>query len=667
MEISQFAMLLLLIALTTLCCSGFSSLLAGKNRQWTNALGPAGAVAGCILGLAPAVHTLLSGTVERLYFPWNIPYASFFLEIDALSAFFLIPIFVLGALAAVYGRRYMTSYGNHKSLGAFWFFYNLLIAGMVLVVVARNGILFLMVWEIMSLSSFFLVTFENEKESVRRAGWTYLTATHLGTAFLFILFLMLGHQAGTEILDFDRFTGTDISSIANIAFVLALVGFGTKAGLVPFHVWLPEAHPAAPSHVSAVMSGAMIKTGIYGLLRIMTLLGPPAPWWGWLLLGIGLISGILGVLFALAQHDMKRLLAYHSVENIGIITLGLGLGVLGISTDLPVLAVLGFGGGLLHVINHAFFKGLLFLGAGSVMHATGTGELDHLGGLIKKMPWTSATFLVGSVAISGLPPLNGFVSEFLIYMGAFGSVQAPSMALTGFVVIVGLALIGGLALACFAKAFGIVFLGEPRSAHTAHAHESSWGMSLPMGALAALCALIAFCAPLIMKILYPAVTVVTGYRSLNVQSHISVAMLPLKWIAAGSVLLILAVSLVAWLKQSLLANRTVEEADTWDCGYIHPTARMQYTASSFAAPLIKMFQGILRPGRVFDKPDGLFPHYATLKTEPTDIFRNAIYRPLFLGVERLALKLRWLQEGHVQLYILYIALTLLALLIWNLR
>ena len=238
---------------------------------------------------------------------------------------------------------------------------------------------------------------------------------------------------------------------------------------MPLHVWLPEAHPAAPSHVSAVMSGVMIKTGIYGLLRALTLLGAPPAWWGWLLVGIGLTSGVLGVLFALAQHDLKRLLAYHSVENIGIIALGLGVGLLGVSAATPALAVLGFAGALLHVVNHAVFKGLLFLGAGAVQHATGTREIDHLGGLLKRMPWTGATFLVGAAAISGLPPLNGFVSEFLIYLGAFhgGAALSGANAVASLFVILALALIGGLALACFAKAFGIIFLGEPRSEHAA--------------------------------------------------------------------------------------------------------------------------------------------------------------------------------------------------------
>jgi formate hydrogenlyase subunit 3/multisubunit Na+/H+ antiporter MnhD subunit len=282
-------------------------------------------------------------------------------------------------------------------------FFNLLLASMLLVVTARNGVLFLVSWEIMSLSSFFLVMFEDEKPGVREAGWTYLVTTHLGTALLLAMFVLLGRNSGS--LDFDALSAPE--AIAGVVFLLGLIGFGTKAGLMPLHVWLPEAHPVAPSYVSAVMSGVMIKMGIYGLLRTLTWLGEPPAWWGWTLLVLGVVSGVLGVLYALAQHDLKRLLAYHSVENIGIIAMALGVGLLGVHYRIPAMAALGFTGGLLHVVNHALFKSLLFLGAGSVLHATGVGDLDRLGGLLKRMPITGTTFLIGAAAICGLPPLNG--------------------------------------------------------------------------------------------------------------------------------------------------------------------------------------------------------------------------------------------------------------------
>ena len=357
--------------------------------------------------------------MSNLRATWPVPFGEFFIELDPLTAWFLLPTLLLSALSAIYGVGYLRSWQGRRSLGPVWFFYCLLVLGMVLVLVARNAVLFLVAWELMALASFFLVTFEHERESVREAGWIYFVATHLGTAFLLAFFLLLARETGS--MDFDVWAekGIHTQGLAGILFLLAVVGFGTKAGFMPLHVWLPEAHPAAPSHVSALMSGVMIKTGIYGLLRAFTFLGMPPLWWGWVLIGIGLTSGVLGVLFALAQHDLKRLLAYHSVENIGIIALGLGVGLLGMSTGSSMLIVLGFGGALLHVVNHALFKGLLFLGAGAVLHGTGTLEIDHLGGLLKRMPWTAATFLIGAVAISGLPPLNGFVSEFLIFFGAF--------------------------------------------------------------------------------------------------------------------------------------------------------------------------------------------------------------------------------------------------------
>src|SRR5207248_1872894 len=297
--------------------------------------------------------------------------------------------------------------------------------------------------EVMALSPFFLVMFDDRKTAARHAAWIYLAATHLGTAFLLVLFIVLGGAAGSSDFDAYRSVLQNNPGLASLVFVLALIGFGSKAGIVPAHVWLPEAHPAAPSHISALMSGAMIKVGIYGLVRILTLLGTPQPWWGWTLIAIGASSGVLGVLFALAQHDLKRLLAYSSIENIGIILLGIGIGVLGLATGTPALAVIGFAGGLLHTLNHSIFKGLLFLGAGAVQHASHSLEFEQLGGLLKRMPWTGAAFLAGAAAIVGLPPLNGFISEFLLFYSGFAAVldPAPHIAVAGLIAIIVMGLI----------------------------------------------------------------------------------------------------------------------------------------------------------------------------------------------------------------------------------
>ena len=656
-------MTLLLVALGLLLASGGGALVSAKSPRGSTAVGAAGAVVACTVGLIPAVRVLLGAPVLALRVAWEVPSGAFFLEVDALSAFFLILIFGLSALAAVYGSEYLLPYGDKKSLGPNWFFFNVLVASMALVVTARNGVLFLMAWEVMALASFFLVTFEDEHESVRAAGRTYLVATHLGTAFLLAFFLLLQRASGS--LDFDRLATAPAE--ASLLFLLAVVGFGTKAGFVPFHVWLPEAHPAAPSHVSAVMSGVMIKTGIYGLVRMLTVLGPPPAWWGWLLCGIGLTSGIFGVLFALAQHDLKRLLAYHSVENIGIMALGLGVGVVGLSAGNPTLTVLGFAGALLHVVNHAIFKGLLFLCAGAVAHATGTREIDHLGGLLKRMPWTGAAFLTGSIAICGLPPLNGFVSEFLIYLGALHGAISPGRitAIPVLGVVGGLALIGGLAAACFTKAFGIVFLGEARSDHTAHAHEPGLAMRLPMLALAAGCVLIGCFAPWVVGALAPVVERVTGLPAESVRANLALATGPLLFVVLATLGLLVVTALLIGSRRWLLAGRCVEEGLTWDCGYAQPSARMQYTASSFAQPLTDLFGSLLQIRRRVVPPAGLFPTEASLVTDTPDVCVEYLYQPVFDGIGRGLSALRWLQHGQVNLYVLYIAITLLVLLVWQ--
>ena len=657
-------------ALGVLFGGAFLCLVAVRRPSLARIVGPSVTVGGAVLGLVPAVIALTGGSVPAMCLPWSMPFGSLSVEMDALSAVFAAPTLFICALAAVYGAGYLLPLEGKRNTAVSWFFFNLLTGSMLLVVVARNAMLFLLAWEVMSLSSFFLVMFESEQESVRRAGWTYLIATHIGTAFLLLLFALLGRRGGT--LDFAGFALADAGpGLAGVAFILAVVGFGTKAGFMPLHVWLPEAHPAAPSHVSAVMSGVMIKTGIYGLVRTLTFLGAPPPWWGWALVGIGAVSGVLGVLFALAQHDLKRLLAYHSVENIGIIALGLGVGLLGMSYGSPVMAFLGFAGGLLHVINHAIFKSLLFLSAGSVLHASGTREIEHLGGLLKRMPVTGLVFLVGSVAICGLPPLNGFVSEFMIYMGSLSALAGPARlpvgALAASVVVVGsLALIGGLAVACFTKAFGVIFLGEPRTAHAGHAHECGPAMRIPMAILAAACLVIGLTGPIMMELLRSAVAVIAG-GGMGAEASTAWAGDSLWMITAVSAGLLGLAGLLALVRVRLLSRRAVDEAFTWDCGYAAPTPRMQYTASSFADPITRLFRVFLRTRRRFVPPAGLFPGASSFSTETPDVYRERMYRPGFAAAERFLARFRWLQHGRLNVYILYVVLALLALLAWKLN
>ena len=659
----------LLFAMAILLLGGLAVLLLGRPDRNVSWLGAGSVVIASALGCVPVIQVLSGGSIEVVRVPWPVPFGEFFLELDPLAAWFLVPTLLLSALSAIYGVGYLRVWQGRRALGPVWFFYCVLVLGMMLVLLARNAVLFLFAWELMAVASFFLVTFEHERETVWEAGWIYFVATHLGTAFLLMFFLLTARDTGS--MDFNVWAekGIQTRGLADILFLLAIVGFGTKAGFMPFHVWLPEAHPAAPSHVSALMSGVMIKTGIYGLLRSLTFLGLPPLWWGWLLIGIGLTSGVLGVLFALAQHDLKRLLAYHSVENIGIIALGIGVGLLGLSTGSPALMVLGFGGGLLHVLNHALFKGLLFFGAGAVLQGTGTHEIDHLGGLLKRMPWTAATFLIGAIAISGLPPLNGFVSEFLIFLGAFqgGAMFGAAIAVPLLALIAGLALIGGLAAACFTKAFGVVFLGEPRTEHASHTPEAGWAMRLPMLLLAAGCALIGLFAPVVVGALQAVLENTTGLRREVVRENLAAATGPLAFVVVGTVAFLLVLVVLALLRRGLLAGRPVEAGVTWGCGYAQPTARMQYTASSFVQPVTTLFRWLLGTHRQVQRPEGIMPANASLTTETPDLCHGNLYRPGFLKVNWGLSQLRRLQQGQVQLYVLYIAVTLIVLLAWKFR
>jgi len=653
---------ILLYSLGLLVISGSCVLCLNRFAKLSNYVGAVGAVLAGMMGVG---SLFLNSSPVPLTLPWPVPNGFFSVAIDPLGALFLFIIFTLSALCALYGIEYLRHYNGKKNIGSAWFFFNLLVASMVMVVIARNAILFLIAWELMSVSSFFLVIFEGEKRKVARAGLIYLIATHIGTLFLLVMFLLLGNSHGS--FDFIEWSVAPTGFLPSVVFILAVVGFGTKAGFMPMHIWLPEAHPAAPSHVSALMSGVMIKMGIYGLVRVLTFLGMPCLWWGYLLIIIGIVSGILGVLFALAQHDLKRLLAYHSIENIGIIVMGIGLGVLGLSTNNPVLIVLGFIGGLLHVVNHAFFKGLLFLGAGVVLQQTKTREIDVLGGLLKKMPITGLYFLVGAAAICGLPPLNGFISEFLIYFASFKNIFGSiPVVLTALVIIAALALIGGLAVACFTKAFGIIFLGEARSAHCQDAHEPGVLMRLPMGILAGACVLTGLASPLILPVFNSIIVDLSGVPQDRVQPVIFEAVNPLIWIVMASLFFYIGLLLFMALRRVLLQGRKIDSVSTWDCGYARPSARMQYTASSYAQPIVDFLKGILRPQKHGIALSKYFPSDSSFKTETADMFQETVFRPLFRLVHRLAGKLTWFQHGRLQLYILYILFTLVALLIWKL-
>jgi len=661
-------MFLLIIAVSVIALGGVAALITRRSHTLSTAVGAGSSILGSVVGLISAVQCLISGGFDTLRFAWGVPFGSLSLGMDALSAFFLIPVFILCALSALYGSEYMSPYFTKRHVGAHWFFFNVLLAGMALVVTARDGLLFLVAWEVMSLAPFFLVTFDDDRESVRSAGWTYIVAAHLGAIPLLALFILLGQGAGS--LSFDTLAGFASTSTvgAGTLFVLALVGFGTKAGFLPLHVWLPEAHPAAPSHVSAVMSGVMLKMGIYGIMRTLTFLGTPPAWWGYTLIGIGLASGIFGVLFAIAQHDLKRLLAYHSVENIGIISLGLGMGLLGQNMHSPLVTAMGYGGALLHVLNHALFKGLLFLGAGAVLHSAGTVEIERLGGLAKHMPRTALVFVVGAAAISGLPPLNGFISEFMIYIAGTNGGLSPDnpAAIVSWCTVVGLALIGGLAAACFAKAAGAVFLGEPRDSSVPDTHDPGPAMLAPMVVLAVLCLLIGLASPVILGLMTGVISGASGLSSGEAGGAISTPVGSLTMISILFGLLLALIGLLAWIRARLLSAREVGSEGTWDCGYASPTPRMQYTASSFAQPVTLLMGGLIGNRPHVEKPSGLFPRSASFESGIPGGPREYLYRPVFAWVSGFLSRFRWLQHGKIHLYVLYIVITLVAILLWKL-
>jgi hydrogenase-4 component B len=660
---------LILLGLIVMSGGGLIAFALGRRPGAAVAAGFVSVILGCLAGIAGLLGIFLGGWPASFTFPWNTPLGgSFTVAVDGLSALFLFLIFGLSAVAALYGAQYLQEWKGRKNLGLSWFFYNVLVASMALVCLAANGILFLVAWEAMALASYFLVMFEDERPEVRRAGWTYLVATHLGSALVLVMFVVMAAQVGSfDFTEFPAFAQAG-RSLISVVLVMALVGFGTKAGFMPLHIWLPEAHPVAPSHVSALMSGVMIKTGLYGLLRIITFLGAPEPWWGWTLIAIGAVGAVLGILLALAQRDLKRLLAYSSVENIGLITLGLGVGLLGWSLGSPLVAVLGFAGAMLHTINHAMMKGLLFLAAGAVKHGAHTLQIDSLGGLGKRMPWTGALFILGAVAICGLPPLGGFVGEFLVYLSSYRAVagSAPAAAGPALAVIAALAMVGGLAAACFAKAAGTVFLGEPRTDLVAGAHEVGVPMRLAMMILAAGCLAGGLGGPFLIGAMAPVIGSITHLPEADLTEGLAAGASSLMYITVAAAAFLVLVGGLVLIRRWLLAGRPVEQAGTWDCGYVAPTARMQYTGSSFVQPIVRMFRGVLQSRRKFTPPEGLLPQSSEFSTRTPDVFRETVWQPMFNGVGGVLSRFRGLQHGRLQLYVLYLVLTLIALLVWKL-
>lgn len=637
-------------------CWSAAALLSASPRS-PERLATGFGLLGSLLALGASVHLLLGAPASWLAFQvWGLPAR---VELDALSAVFLLPVHLVGGLGLIYGQRYWPAqlpWGSGRSLR---FFYGLLVAAMTLLFIARHGLVFLVAWELMAVSAFFLVGTEHERPEVRRASWVYLACTHTGTLLLTAMVILLAQRTGG--LLWVPLPAATSPWLEGGVLLLAVAGFGFKAGVLPLHFWLPSAHASAPSHVSAILSAVMLKAGIYGILRVSSLLPAIPRGVGGTLLALGALTAVYGVGNALAQRDYKRLLAYSSIENLGIIAMGVGLGWTGRATHDPWLMALGFGGALFHVWNHALFKSLLFYGAGAILHATGTRDMEALGGLARKMPRTALAVFPAVLAVTALPPFNAFLSEWFLYRGLFASLGRgyPWSAALG---LVALALAGGLAAVAFARFFGTLFLGSPRSEVGEHAHDPAPSMLLPMAVLAGLCLAVGLGAFLLLPLLDRAIAVLAPGTPALLASGLRGDLRLLAGLELA--LLLLAGAGLAWLRRSAEApEAAAQDLPTWGCGYAAPVPRAQYTGSSFADAWSPLQPG-LRAGR--PRLRGLFPGGASFRQAFREPFGEVLLEPRVARVAERLLRFRRFQQGHLPVYLLYVLLTLLGAFLWML-
>jgi formate hydrogenlyase subunit 3/multisubunit Na+/H+ antiporter MnhD subunit len=624
-------------------------------------------VVGLIAGTVGVSGMLGVGMAWRL--PALLPLGGVSFVLDPLAGLFL----ALVGFASVPASLDGLGHARRERRGRVA--YLLFVAAMALVPLAANALTFLLAWELMSLASYVLVLHDGQKRESIRAAWVYAVMTHAGLACLLVGMLLLGAGTGSFDVGVWRAAAPELAPGArNLAWTLLALGFAAKAGVIPLHVWLPLAHPAAPSHVSALMSGVMIKLGVYGLVRVsLDWLGEGPAWWGAAILLAGALSAVVGVLSAIVDRDLKRVLAFSSIENAGIILIGLGAGVLYQAAGLPALAVLGVTAALYHVVNHAAFKMLLFLGAGAVVHATGTRDMEALGGLIKRMPWTAACFLTGSAAIAALPPLNGFVSEWLTFQALLQNllIERPAVNLVFALGIAALALTGGLAVACFVRAFGISFLALPRSEAAARAHDPEAPSRLAMTMLALTCLALGVGAtavvPAIARVGDHLVGTATPLAlgdalTLNVSGEFA----SLSMLAVAAALALAGLGVLGGLAVAGGRGR-VRRYETWNCGRMLQTPRMEYTATAFANPFKRVFDFFYRPVEQIDiaahPSSRLFVQKIEYANPTRSLFDDWLYRPLLDAVHRGARVVRVLQSGSANLYLAYILLALLALLV----
>ena len=599
-----------------------------------------------------------------MIYHWSLPGAAFHLGVDSLSAAFLFLVLVVGFCAGIYGEGYLSASSGHIAKAPARFFFATLIISMAFLVCARNAVLFLVCWEIMALSAFGLVSLEHQKEEVRKAGKLYLLCTHTGSLCLLTGFAFLWKNAGS--FEFSALLAAKPLSMLErtSVFWLFLIGFGMKAGFWPLHIWLQEAHPAAPSHASAAMSGIMIEMGLYGLLRFFSILGPVSISTSVFLMVLGLFTALFGIAFAAMQRDFKRLLAYSSIENIGIILAAAGLGCYGLARGDFSLSLLGFSAAILHTLNHGFFKSLMFLSAGAVYLATGTRDIESCGGLQKIMPRVAALTAVGSLAICGLPPLNGFTGEWLLYCGFLQMDYRREIIFFSLAAAM-LSLIGGFAVITFTKFYGLIFLGKPHSKSAQKAKEPSSLMLIPMGILAALCLLIGLFPGWALKAAFFAASNISHPTPLLFSADLQKWSALLDLVGLMGALLWILIAIFWAIKKTSLKKRPTEAGATWACGFTSPTPRMQYTGSSYSMPATRTFDGFLiqKESRA---PNGYWPKSSSFHSRVPDPALETWLPKLLSPFEGLIAWPKKIQRGKLQFYLLYAAAFLIAILIWKL-
>ncbi|HBB93729.1 MAG: hypothetical protein A2X22_07505 [Bacteroidetes bacterium GWF2_49_14] len=603
-----------------------------------------------------AVESLMGKSLSVIL-PGSIITGTIPIRIDALSGWFILIINLVCVTGVWYGLFYMKAYKEQrKKITLHAIAIVLLHAALLGVVSFQNMIAFLIAWEVMMFSAFIGVIFEQEKEATIRAGVNYLMQSHFSVIFLIAGFLWVSYKTGSY--DFTAITALSQSqteSGALFLFLLFFIGFAIKSGFVPFHTWLPYAHPAAPAHISGIMSGVLIKSGIYGILRMLMLMKLDYTGIGYFILIISVVSGLYGVMMAIVQHDLKKLLAYHSIENIGIIGIGIGIGCIGLGTDNPILAALGFAGALLHTLNHALFKSLLFYTAGIVYQSAHTLNIEHLGGLIKKMPKTSILFLIAAVAITGIPPFNGFISEFIIYNGLYQWLQNASLVslLVILFLILGLVLIGGLALLCFTKAFGIVFLGQARKINIEEVKEPPSGQLLPLYLIAFFLFTIGLFPQVFLTMLAQPVRLLVEIPDLTAnpfQGQAFDALRPITW----AMWVLIGITSIVYLgKRILMRKQKAALYSTWGCGYVAPTPKMQYTASSYMRGYSKLNKPTLLFYKHEKEVDQIFPTEGHYESHAYDKIEKWLIDKPISGIKAFLGIFRFIQNGRLQSYLLY--------------